>query len=273
MTPREILLALMFFFMFIISVFITSFLMQFRHRRSKPFIYATACLSCTITMGLVAFFIWCCDGELAKQIFVPTTIEGYEGQLFSTWDPDDDSSDLILLDETPFKDIEFPNQRNLSTASDEEITDQAGLNVDYAIKKRQTVLLEPEELDDIRKPYKELLAAADLTDEKRDQYEQEIADEIADREGDRRQGLIEQEELRLRYKRYFDEQEAISKALQQGTLDNENVILPLDTWFLADQGAVDVISAKPCMCPAEVLSTLSYSPYTADEKLEEKLGG
>lgn len=113
-------------------------------------------------------------------------------------------------------------------------------------------------------PYTQILGAdmndkkwIELVKEKSETESGESAKELA------RRAILLKEVVRLKSIRRIAKENEKSRRLLEAEAHNPDIILPLDTWFKADQGAKDIFGKKSCDCPAELnTQKIMYSKYS-----------
>lgn len=206
---------------------------------------------CTfVNIFLISAFIF----TIAEKSFIKIlNLETYENILYTSYNPDDTTDDLILdADEMP-ADVTLPIEQSLVMSTDQDITEMAKDNAIAIISAGNTLVTEAD-LEDIKASHP-------------DASEAQLQLLLSQLAAQRLAQLQVVEEEKLLDERDFQEQKIISDSLLNDEYQNPYNILPLDLWYQPQPGAKDLVTGTSCMCPAELnLRDMNYAQYIETQK-------
>lgn len=177
-------------------------------------------------------------------IFTPGSEKFQSDTWYWPYDPNELTNDLILNEDRDKKNIVDDDL----FADNEILSQRAKDNVIGALKESAN--------------HKGIQDYTDLLIKDKE-WDEKTAAEIAELKQKRLDELMTDEFQEMTDDRYLKATEFVSKRLLQDEYNSPYNLLPMDLWYRPPDGAEDIFSTQPCMCPAELKlnSQIQYSEY------------
>ena len=221
-------------------------------------------LTLFLSVTIVSLFISTISPEAVRYVFAEIDYkpikskvksESYESIGLASFDEEDST----IVPDPIANAVNTPEFENTFLLTEETLRERAKENIEKLLATH----------DD--STYRIYLTEADTknkTDEEIDELlnnetKDKTPEEIKEWKTQKTEELEEQEYQHLKLRRYLDAKKFQSDTYLKSEYLNPSIILPRDQWFKPEKGAKDIINAKPCMCPAELILTqrINYSKY------------